>query len=219
MVLTRTDLEDIKRIIAEQIMSIFNDQFKNKLIGSLLNKIDEKYEERFFKCEKELVVINKQLETIQGENKVLKTMLDNQEQYSRNRNIRIFGLPPNEGENLQISVLDIFNGKMKLDVTAADIKSIHRVKSKNPTADKPPAVLVEFREVNKRSTVLKQRKTLKSSGLVIKEDLTKMRLSIFSEAVKKFSANNVWCLNGNIYVKSAGVVHRIEHGNLQNIPT
>lgn len=208
MVLTRTDLDEIRRIITEQVSSIFNDQFKNKLAESVMKKIDERYEEKFEKCNEEIDKINKNLCTIQSENKHVQKTLDNQEQFSRNRNIRIFGMPVNDSENLQESVLDLFKGKMELDIVPADIKNIHRVIAKNPT-NKPPAVLVEFREVNKRSAVLKQRKHLKSSGIVIKEDLTQRRLMIFSEAVKKFTAKNVWCMHGNIFVKNRDIVHRI----------
>lgn len=40
---------------------------------------------------------------------------------------------------------------------------------------------------------------LKQTGLVIKEDLTQIRLEVLKKAIAKYGAKNVWTQNGKIY--------------------
>lgn len=98
---------------------------------------------------------------------------------------------------------------MKTNIKTTDITNIHRVEAKNPSPDRPPAVLVQFNDVNKRGVILKQRKILKNSGVIIREDLTHYRLALLKKAISKYSDKNVWSVHGNIYVKSENDVHRV----------
>lgn len=209
MVLTRTDLDDIKKIISDQINSIFNDQFKNKIVESVAKKIGERYDVKFDKLDDEVQKIKNDLTELRNENLSLKKIVDGQEQNSRNLNIRIFGIPTSQNENIHNSVMEIFKHRIKLNIKPEDIKKCHRIAAKNQAADKPSAVLVRFQDVNNRLMVLNNRKLLKYSGINIKEDLTKMRLLLLNFAISKFNSQNVWCLHGNIYVKYRDAVHRV----------
>lgn len=211
MVLSRGDVDDIRKIVADQITTtILGEQFQNRLIESLIKKLDDKFSKRIEKLEGDVELVRKEMDTLRCENNTLKRKMDAQEQYSRNNNIRIFGLPYKKNEDVLKVVTDLFVNKIKIDINNSDIVNIHRVAAKNPSVDKPPAILIQFRDANKRTTVLKQRKMLKGSRIVIREDLTQFRLSLFKTAVGKFSEKNVWSLHGNIYIKSESGVHRID---------
>lgn len=52
---------------------------------------------------------------------------------------------------------------------------------------------------------------LKSTGIVVKEDLTKLRLRIMVEAVKKFTGRKVWSTNGRVFIRKCdGSVQRVD---------
>lgn len=204
MVLSNTDLEKIRNII----VTTFNEQFMQEIVDKVGKIVNEKYEKQISDIEKSLNNFNSEIIDLKRKNSILEKQIDNQEQSSRNLNIRIFGVPYKEGENLHNITLGIFKDKMKLNINEADLKKCHRVYAKNHT-DKPPAVLVSFCGNSARSSVLKNRKSLKTTGIQIKEDLTQTRLVLMAKAIEKFDIKNVWCLNGNIYVKYNGAVSRI----------
>lgn len=211
MVLLRNDIEEIRKIVADQISAtILSEDFQNRLVSSLLKKIDEKLNTKIKKIEEDAASLRKEVKTLTRENCDLKMRLDSQEQYSRNRNIRIFGMKLAKEENPLDAITDLFQNKMNLTSNNVNIENCHRVEAKNPTAGRPPAILVQFRDTNSRAAVLKNRKILKNSGVAIKEDLTLARLNLLKVAVGQFSEKNAWCLHGNIYVKCGGVVHRIQ---------
>ena len=206
MVFTRTDLEEIKKIMGE----VINEQLKDQLADSIYRKIENKFQGKIKVLENDLIGLKSDLANTKKENQSLKMALDSSEQFSRVRNIRIFGMDEAETEDLFQEILNLFTVKMKVNsINISDIKACHRVEAKNPVPDKPRTVLVSFNSVNKRTEVLKSRKLLKNTKISIKEDLTQYRLKLLSAAVAKFSSKNAWCLHGNIYVRSAGVVHRV----------
>lgn len=210
MVLTRTDLEDIKKVIGAEVRAIFVDQFKTELVEAISKGIEDKFNAKFKDIRSELESTRTELRLVQVENQDLRRILDTNEQHSRIHNLRIFGLKCTEGENLSTTVLHLFKNTMKIEsANSIDIKKCQRVSAKKPSPDRPPAVLVEFANVNIRSEVFSRKKCLINSGISIKEDLTQYRLKLLNAAVSKFTIKNAWCLHGNIYIRSAGVVHRI----------
>lgn len=211
MVLTRTDLDDMKNVIVTEVRAIFTNQLKTELVTAISQEIEKRFQAKFSTIQKQYEETEIKLLALQEENLNLRKILDSNEQYSRRRNLRIMGMKKSENENTLKMVLDLFNKRMDIPtINSSDIKKCHRIAAKNQSPDKPPAVLIEFNNVNKRSEVLKKRKCLKNTNIFIKEDLTKHRLKLFADAVSKFSVKNAWCLHGNVYVRNNGVVHRIE---------
>lgn len=208
MVLTRVDLDEIKKII-EQAQNAFKEQVLQSISDNISSIIDERYGTFINEQKSNIITLKNEVLELKEENASLKKHIDNYEQYSRNLNVRIFGVPLQEGENVSEVMQDIFKKNLKINIKNSDIKKCYRVNAKTPRADKPPAILLCFNDDAARQLVLKNRKMLKSTGIVIKEDLTKRRLALMDNAVKKFTIKNVWCLNGNIFVKCKGAVHRL----------
>nr|CAI5854777.1 unnamed protein product [Callosobruchus analis] len=48
--------------------------------------------------------------------------------------------------------------------------------------------------------IFNNKKMLKGSGIVVKEDLTDNRLKLMQAAIEKISLKGVWSYNGTIYV-------------------
>lgn len=209
MGLTSADCEKIKSIVKGilhegDFLQTFSDKV-GQVIGDKFHELLKEQREQIDKVCNEVVVLKEK-------NKSLELQLDQCEQASRSMNVRIFGLRQLNDEDIRNTVLDVFNTKMKLSIKVADIKKCYRVPTKTQNNNKPPPILVRFSNDAARISVLKNRKNLGKSGVFIKEDLTKYRLSLFQEAVQKFTSKCVWCLNGNVYVKRDSNVIRINSG-------
>lgn len=207
MVLSENDIEKIK--------GIFTDRFLQNIAEKVAQIMDKKYANKLKEHEKCISELQQEVINLKIANKEMANALDQQEQASRNCNVRIFGIPTENNEDLRLKVQNVFK-QMKVNINPAQIKKCHRIASKNPS-DKPPAVLVRFFNDTDRLTVLKNRKNLKSTGVQVREDLTKNRLTLLSMAVNKFTAKNAWCSNGVIYIKVRDVVHRIN--NMEELDT
>ena len=201
----------------EKIKDIFSDQFLNNIAEKVMQIIDRKYKEKFKAQEKAIGLLQQEIDDLKNSKRQAEDAFDNLEQASRSLNIRVFGVPINKNENLHSKMIDIFNKNMNVNIDASHIKKCHRITSRSP-GDKPPAVLVRFVNDIERTAVLKNRKYLKSTGIQVKEDLTKNRLTLLSEAIKRFSSKQAWCFNGVVYVKIGDKVHRVSHSDeLKNL--
>lgn len=207
MVLTRIDLDEIKKVMND---SLKDRDFVNNLAETLYKRIEKKFEKQLQGMEEKISSLKTTVSCLERENSMLRMSIDSNEQHARSRNIRIFGIPEHEGENLAGTVISIFKNKMQINsIKETDFVRCHRVRAKYASIDKPRSVLVEFSNLNNRSEVIRNRSKLKNTNIFIQEDLTKCRLKLLTDAINKYSAKNAWCLQGNIYVKSDGVVRRI----------
>lgn len=204
MGLSTADMREIK----SAIMNTFSEKFLQEIADKVAIIVNERLQEKLDIQMKAIEALQIKINKIEAENHLLGKLLDIQEQSSRNLNVRIFGLPHKNGEDVREEVLQMFKKDLNLNINSTDLKKCHRVFSKIPN-NKPPAVLVRFSSDAVRVNVLKSRKQLKGGAIVIKEDLTKNRLSLLLNAVNRFTNKNVWVLNGTIYIKCDDVVHRI----------
>lgn len=203
MVLTSEDLDKIKNIIH----SSMTEKFMNKIANKVAEIVDAKFEARITGHTEAINTLKTQVAELQERGREMERKIEEQEQNSRNLNLRIFGLPVSEGEDVKETVISLFSHKMKISIKGEEFKC-YRIRAKNP-GDKPPAVMVRFLNDNVRNAVIANRKQLKNSSIRIKEDLTKFRLALLDAAVKKFTFKNAWCVNGNIYIRFNNSVRRV----------
>lgn len=187
------------------------EQFFQEVADRVVQIITERFQSQFEEQRKTADLLQREIESLKADNIKLMTTMDAHEQAARSSNIRILGVPKADNEDVRKRTLEIFTKKLKVNIKDSDIGRCYRVSAKNPVPDKQPAILVSFNGDACRAKVLKNRKELKNSGILIKEDLTKMRLALLNSAIEKFSYKNAWCLNGNIYVKCDSVVHRVNN--------
>ena len=79
-----------------------------------------------------------------------------------------------------------------------DIDRSHRVGRKG---ERPRAVIVKFVSYRKRREMFQNKKKLKGTGKTIREYLTQRRHKLLGECITKYGLNNVWTVDGNIFVK------------------
>lgn len=205
MGLSSADVREIRSII----LSVFNEKFISEISDKVADMVNRRFEEELSAQKKLINGLNQDLANLQKENSMLRMAVDNQEQAMRSCNVRIFGMKSENNENVRAKVLDIFTNKLKLQISSNDLKKCHRISAKVPS-DKPPAVLVRFSNDEVWSSVLKSRKSLKNTGIHIREDLTKSRLSLLQCAVNQFTSKSAWVFKGNVFVKCVnGIVKRV----------
>ncbi|CAN8024435.1 unnamed protein product [Ixodes persulcatus] len=142
----------------------------------------------------------------------LKLAVDNAEQYSRRNNIEIHGVKQVANENLTHIIESI---AVKLDLPPPkdqSVEAVHRLHSKE---GKTAPILVRFSERNTRDMWIKKRVTLRSEGIYINKNLTKLLKSLFWSTrtrAKEKQYKFVWVRNGKIFVrqKEGASVIRVE---------
>lgn len=172
MVLTNEDLEKIKNVI----QSTMTDKFLNKIANKVSDIIGAKFEPQIASNKGAIDDLRNEVAQLRQQCKMVVRRVEEQEQISRNLNVRIFGLPDSGNENVGKEVVNLFRNKLKLDIKPEDIKKCYRISAKNP-GDKPPAIMVRFVNDVVRNAVMSNRKQIKNSNIRIKEDLTKFNQS------------------------------------------
>ena len=110
----------------------------------------------------------------------VKSHANDNEQYSRQCNVRIYGIPEEREENCYDAVVNLCQNCLKCDVAVSEIDRTHRVgKQRNDST--PHAMIVKFLSYQSKLKVLKQR-NLKGSKKFINEDLTLVNKILFDSA-------------------------------------
>ena len=119
------------------------------------------------------------------------------EQYSRKRNVRIFGLREETGENCVCKVFDLVTTKLGRKLTDQDIEVAHRL----PAKVKPWPVIVQFRSRDIKLDVMKRRRVLKVSGVVIADDLCNGLLNTYNRLKQHPDCKKAWSWDGQLFAE------------------
>ncbi|KAK5638766.1 hypothetical protein RI129_013061 [Pyrocoelia pectoralis] len=177
--------------INQCISKAIADKFDNAaIVTNIVQEVSDKL----------LIMFNDKLKAVEEklseENKVLRDKIDSLQQYSRRNNVRFFGVSEEKNEVVEEKVIKILEEKMNIKVASNDIERIHRVGQAVP--NKPRPVIIKFSNYKTRQTVLRNRRRLKGTGLLLQEDLTIDRLNMLKTAQQKWGLRNVWTQDGMI---------------------
>ena len=129
----------------------------------------------------------------------VKSHANDNEQYSRQCNVRIYGIPEEREENCYDAVVNLCQNCLKCDVAVSEIDRTHRVwKQRN---DSTPHAM-KFLSYQSKLKVLKQR-NLKGSKKFINEDLTLVNKILFDLARRDLFNLSVWTTDDKVLVKMA----------------
>lgn len=186
----------------------------DELADRLANNVLEKLEHRFKQFENLIDNCNR-LETrvgeLQVENEELYRKLDNFEQYSRRNCIRMFGIEESQREDPDDTVINVIKTKLNIDISKQDIDRCHRIGSvKSNPQKKPRPLIVKFVSYRCRNMVFSNKRKLKGSNIVIREDLTKNRMDILNCAIEKYGYRNVWTRDGKICINHNNKIIMVE---------
>ena len=133
-------------------------------------------------------------------------------QYNRRENIRIFGIPEFENEDVRQLVVDVAQ-KMGVSIDMRDISTCHRLGGFNRPRDQgdiplPRAIIVKFVRRDIKYEIMKNRKYLGNRkahqlkdgeyNIYVNEDLTPLRNKIKRILEKEHDISEVWTHDGKI---------------------
>ena len=134
------------------------------------------------------------------------TQTNNNEQYSRRDNIKIYGLSLLPGDDCKSKVKNFLAKDLNIHVKDEEISVAHivprRIQPTNPgQAPQPPPIIVRFAPSgrDRRMDILKGRKRLKETGVRIYEDLTEINQGLINRLRNHDGIKSSWSINGKIY--------------------
>ena len=210
--LNKQTMEEVASMVAPELLS--NDAFKAIIEKSVLKAIEkkienvhtilEKLDSRCFDMEQtvdkltqENTTLKQKITTLEDEKQKIQASINDMEQYSRRNNIRIFGIKENQRENPTEIVQQLAKEKLAIDLDENCIDRCHRVGKTLPGASNR-SILVKFTSYQYKRKIIQARRKLKSTGIVIKEDLTQTNNKLLALTQKHETVANCWTLDGRI---------------------
>lgn len=196
---------DFKKEIKKD-MREFQDSlsYNNAMLEDALKKIEDMTEAQKKMGEENIELKNKV--------KLLESSIDDLEQYTRNKNVQIDGIPPKQDENLRDIVMNIGN-KIQVDIKREDIDAIHRIPTRSTKTPEP--IVVQFLTRQMRESVVQKAREVKvhtkdlgfneeSKQIYVNEHLTRKKKHILFEARRlKYEKNYkyLWTKSGKIFIR------------------
>lgn len=202
MTLTKKFITDVEEVL---IQSFQKETIIKQLSKSIAEGLYKQFEKEFDTLKQEISDIKQEFEEFKKqsvEEKIsMEKKLNRLEQYSRGKNLTIFGLKEEKGENIEKVILEIFTSKLGVKLTEQDIDRCRRIGKQ--FTDKPRPVLLNLVNYKMKVNIYQLKKKLKGSRIIIKEDLTRENVNTYNEASEKYGYRNTWTKNGVIWVKTA----------------
>ena len=121
------------------------------------------------------------------------------ETFLRRKILLFHGIAETRDEKVSEVVLNTITNKMQLpDYTLGDLQACHRLGHTN--SSRPRSILVRFRDLEQRRLVWDSKTSLKDSGVILSEFLTKTRHDVFMAARKRFGISSCWTTDGRIVI-------------------
>ena len=211
MDMSKSDIEDIIKKTLETAMETFkteilarieaNQNAMTKRIEILerenfdLRKLNDEMTKNIKEVTQNNTETEERLYKLEDQTKSNAIKANENEQYSRRNNLRIFGLHQSDKNEDSISIVHAFiTDKLKItNIKKEELAAAHRLGQSRQNA--PPPMIVRFHTRDSRMTVLKNRKSLKGTPYVITEDLTKPNVNLLNRARTHPRIDSVWSWN------------------------
>ena len=214
-----TKIDSVDRKVSEQAKSLNKieksvEEVEGKVF--VLENNTDKMKDEIQQLKTSEVNLRSELESLKESIRSIDKKTDENNQYSRRENIRIYGVEEQkvitedgfikslETDNMCLAkVLSVFNSKMGLQIKDADITAVHRLGKLDPTLKGGRAIIVRFISRRVRDQVLGQRKMIFKTGIVITEDLSPKQYNLLSQVKNdKEVCKNAWTRNGVVFMKT-----------------
>lgn len=203
--------DDLKSIVNSSLRQLWVDpDFIRTIVDKVTDGISKEVDKKLLLFENQLMdlgdrhkskIINMEteLKNLRKENEELKRTIEQLDQNTRKCNLRIFNYPDTTKESTISSLVSFLNSKMNIDLKESDVQECHRIGKPN---DKNRRVIfLRLRELQTKHKIYQNKKLLKGTGLVVREDLSSTRRKLMEEAIKRTNIKSVWSQNGIIFVR------------------
>ncbi|KAK7467777.1 hypothetical protein BaRGS_00037014 [Batillaria attramentaria] len=176
-----------------------------------LRKTVEKYRE-------EQVNLQSKIDSLKGIVKAQDLRMHDLEQYGRRNNIKIYGLAEGSKSETAVETGVVVRKFCRegLGVTVAETDIDHRLGARQ--RDRHRSIIVKFVRREVKQEVVRQRRKLKQSGIVVTDDLTPRHQQLLRNMKEVVSRDNCWSAEGSVFVKLGGQVKKVNiHSTQQEI--
>ena len=184
--------------IVENILT--NKSFLDKIVDLVNQGLQQKLKDlhkTVQDTEAKLSSMETKLSSMQTAHQKLEDEMECAEQYSRMSNLRIYGVPEEPSEQVEAIVTDICINKLGVKISAADIDTAHRLGAREGN-HKP--IIVKFARRSAREEIYSNKRKLKNSSIVIREDLTGKKAAAVRNLVDKVGSRSVFTSRCTIFV-------------------
>lgn len=160
-----------------------------------------------------------EIEDLKGVVKLQSFAIAEIQMYSRKDSLKIYNLREEGGsggetaEQTACVVRDFFRRKLGVNVHQSDISVAHRLQAGKDNRER--AIQVKFTRREVKMEVMRNRKKLKGTGVVLVEDLCSPYLRLFHTLRDLVGKGNVWTWEGKILCKVGGVTKRVTLENAE----
>lgn len=156
---------------------------------------------KYDKMSKGIEDINKELDQLREFKHKSSRDTNSLEQYTRRNSLRIFGIPVTKDEDTNNIIIKLASDKLEIQLSPEDIDRSHRVGKPDSDAR---AIIVKFARHDTKAKVIRARRKLAGSPIVIREDLTKINHNLLKAAKDNDKVNNAWSWDGRILATKNG---------------
>jgi hypothetical protein len=202
-----SDEEFLERLAARVADKLFD-----RLSDIITSRFVSEFEPRLLEMERRMETLVAEVGVMREEaaarEQVLESRIDDQEQYHRRNNVRVFGVPEAGGEDVTAVITGLFSDKLDLQIDTSLIDRCHRVGRVPAPGEsrRPRPILIKFISYQTRRDVLSVRRRLKGTSITIREDLTRRRNQFYQEVAKRVGFRNTWSVDGRILWRENGKI-------------
>jgi len=146
--------------------------------------------------------LSTEIDAVRAETRQSLLLSNDNEQYSRRNNLRIFGFKPNQDENCNTAASRFIKSHLHVPVTDTEIELAHMTYGSNGTTSgqqRRPTMLIRFSSKEKRDQVIRARRSLKGTHYAISEDLTSLNIKTMNRIRNDIQVRTSWSWNGKIF--------------------
>ena len=190
-------LKSVNTKIVEQATDIEDPKSETSDLQTVLGR-SKAENEKLAKANKDLREAVKQREI---SHKSHEKELNELEQYTRRDSVRIYGVA--DSERFEASsrtaelVASMMNSKLELPVSTSDIDIVYRLGKFRADGNKP--IICKFVSRETKASVLKARRKLKGSAVVVREDLTIKKLQLLESVSGRTEVRQAWSDEGRSF--------------------
>ncbi|CAG9818871.1 unnamed protein product [Phaedon cochleariae] len=196
----RQSQEALPLVPSEEFLEKLIEKVCKKLVVTLENKIDQKFEDlnqKILRMGENVSKVERRIQDNEYEVQSLNAIVD---QLGRKNSLRISGVPEHDKEDILETTLAFLNKHLNISCSQSDIDDVFRIGTvKTKTGFR--TILVRFVTTMMRNKVYQAKKLLKNMGISIFEDLSKSNYELFQLAQRKHGRKNVWTMGGKLFIK------------------
>lgn len=192
-------MEDLAKSVTGQMAGL-----ESKLLearrGGGLPAIDVIYKEFLAFKRETLDIINE----LRAQIEKVESCYEDMEVYSRKSCLLLHGVEENNGEDVASLVVNFINNRLHISNYRCDIRmidNVHRLgRHSNGRSQRPRPIIIKFCSYLDRKKIWLNKRSLKGTGYLLTESLTRRAAKLYSKVKDTFGKGNVWTDDGRVRV-------------------